>query len=171
MFGFRKSKPRKKNKANAKLAKKLMGKGAGRRIFGFPCSPDIQSQIEILAGQLNVPIYGLVEHMLQLSAGLIGRMVENPEERELLRKHLTETHVEARTVEKITKYDQEMAERLDEERMRRFEVDKAVGQIVMTFVRSGLKPKELPWLIDYGLRCRLAVARGYPIPRTQPPDI
>jgi hypothetical protein len=118
-----------------------------------------------LAGQLQVPNYALCEHALQLSAGLIAKMTENPEESTLLRKHIVESHVGARTLEKISVYDQDMAERLDEERRRRFEIDKAVHRVVIDFVRRGLKPKEIPSLINYGMKCRMAVTLGKPVPK------
>ena len=153
-----------------RLVKKVLGKDSGRRVFGFECSPGIQAQLKILAGQLNIPLYALVEHALQLSAELITKMAENPEESTLLRKHLVEIHVEARTVEKISAYDQDMAERLDVERKRRFEIDRAAHQIVVNFMRRGLAPKDIPWFIDYGLRCKVAVAQGKPIPRDWPQD-
>ena len=171
MFRFKKHKQKKKNTANVRIVKKILGKDTGRRVFGFACSPDIQAQLKLLAGQLQVPIFALVEHALQLSAGLIRKMAENAEESVILRRHLIESHIDARTLEKISVYDQDMAARLDEERIRRFEIDKAVRQIVVNFIRAGLTPNEIPWLIDYGMRCRVAVAQGKPIPKDRPRDI
>jgi hypothetical protein len=170
---FRKSNDKRKdsNTVNARLVKKILRKDPGRRVFGFGCSPGIQAQLKMLAGHLQVPIYALGEHALQLSAGLIAKMAENSEESTLLRRHIIEIHVEARTVEKISAYDQDMAERLDEERIRRLEIDRAVRHIVVNFVRNGLKPQEIPWCIDYGMRCRLAVAHGKPIPTDLPQDV
>ena len=101
MFGFKKHKQEEPIKANARLVKKILGKGPERRVFGFICSPSLQAQLKMLAGQLQVPIFALAEHALQLSAGQIAVMAENPEECALLRKHIIEIHVEARTIEKI----------------------------------------------------------------------
>jgi hypothetical protein len=170
---FRRSRDKRKgsNAANARLVKKILGKDPGRRVFGFECSPDIQAQIRVLAGKLQVPIYALVEHALQLSAGLIAKMEENSEESALLRKHIIEIHVEARTIEKISAYDQDMAQRLNEERIRRLEMEKAARQIVMNFIRAGLKPKDISWCIDYGMRCRVAVTQGKPIPKDWPKEV
>jgi hypothetical protein len=170
---FRRSKDKRKDSktANARLVKKILKKEPGRRVFGFGCSPDIQARLKMLAGQLHVPIYALGEHALQLSAGLIARMAENSEESALLRRHIIEIHVETRTVEKISVYDQDMAQRLDAERIRRLEIDRAAHQIVVKFLRAGLKPEEIPWCIDYGMRCRLAVAQGKPIPKDWPQDV
>jgi phosphate uptake regulator len=118
---------------------------------------------------LDIPIFALVEHMLQLAAGLISQILENPEENALLRSHLSEIHVAARTVEKIGRYDEDMAERLNVERKTHFEEDKAARQIIY-LMRNRLKPNQIMWAIDYGLRCRLAVVTGGPIPKDRPPD-
>ena len=168
MLGFRKRKQKEGNAAKARLARKILRKGSGRRVFGFPCSPDIPARIKILAGKLNIPIYALAEHMLQLSARLVAKMVDNPEDLEQLRLHIIENHVDARTVEKIAEDDEEMAEILEAEIRKRSAEENAVRQIVRNFVRSGIKPKELPWLIDFGMRCRIAVATGNPIPKDWP---
>jgi hypothetical protein len=110
MLGFKnKRKQKEGNAAKVKIASKILRKGSGRRVFGFPCGPDIPARIKILAGQLNIPIYALAEHMLQLSAGLIARLVDSPEEREHLRQHIIENHVEVRVAEKIAEDDEEMA--------------------------------------------------------------
>ena len=170
MFGNKKDKQEERNKANARLVKKIIGKDSGRRTFGFPCSPDIKARFKMLAGQLHVPIYALGEHALQLSAELIAKISEAPKECELLRQHIIDVHVGRRTIEKISRYDEETADLLDEERHRRFQIEKAVRQIVVGFVRSGLKPQEIRWLIDYGMRCRIAVARGRPVPRDLPQE-
>ncbi len=170
MFRIGKGKQKGRNTPDKKLAKKLLGKDSGRRTFAFPCSPDIQARIRMLAGQLQVPIYALGEEALQLSAGLITRMAENPEESALLRRHIIEIHVGQRTIEKIGQYDQDMADILDQERHRRFQIDNAVRRIVLNFARAGLKPQEIEWYINYGMRCRIAVAHGQPVPTDSPEE-
>ena len=42
----------------------------------------------MLAGQLNVPIFALAEHALEISCGLIAKVTEKPEDREEFLKHL-----------------------------------------------------------------------------------
>ena len=74
-------------------------------------------------------------------------------------------------MEKISAYDEDMARRLEVERIGRFEVDKAVRQIVLQYAKRGLKPQEISWFIDYGARCRVAIMRGQPIPTDEPPDV
>jgi hypothetical protein len=170
MFWTKKGEQKEKNTANVRLAKKLMGKESTRKVFGFICNSDIPARLKLLAGKLNVPLYAVVEHALQLASGQIAMITENQDESVILRRHLIENHVEARTIEKISPYDEDMAERLSAERFRRLEIDKAAHQIVMNFVRKGLSPKEIPWLIEYGMRCRLAIAKGMPIPKDLPPD-
>jgi hypothetical protein len=150
---------------NEKLAKRILGKDTGRRVFGFNCSPDIHARMKVLAGELQVPIFALAEHLLQLSVGQVTKAKEDPEEREQLRRHLTTVHVEARTIEKFSWYDEEMSKVLNEDRLRRFEVDDTVHRIVIDFARKGMDPRDMPWYIDFGYHCYRAMANGQPLPK------
>lgn len=171
MFGFNKRKQRADNAAKVKLAKKILGKDSGRRVFGFACSPDISARTKMLAGELNIPIFALAEHMLELSNWLIGKIIESPEEREQLIQHLNESHIDARTLEKIAVYDRETAEMMEQEQRQRFKIDKAARRIVVNCINRGIKPEQIEWAINYGLRCRMAVLQGRPIPKDLPPDV
>jgi hypothetical protein len=166
----RKHKRKESDAAKVKLAKKILGKDSGRRVFGFPCSPDIPARLKVLAEQLQVPLYALCEHAFQLSIGVITKMTENKEACDLLKRHVIEIHVKARTIEKISSYDRDMGEQLEQERLQRLDIDRAAHQIVVNFIRKGLKPQEIAWCIDYGMRCRIAVAQGKPIPKDLPLD-
>ena len=145
-------------------------KGSVRKTWGFPCSPDIPARMKELADRLQVPVYALAEHALQLSAPLMAKMAEKPEEREELRHHLLENHVGQRTIEKLSRLDEEMADILDKERHNRFQMEAAVRQIIMKFLKPGMSPREIIWAIDYGIRCRIAVALGRPLPKDLPPE-
>jgi hypothetical protein len=109
MFGKKETKDKEK-KANERLVRKVLGKDSGRKTWGFPCPPDISARMKMLADQLQVPVYALTEHALQLSVGIIARMSENPEENQLVRQHILEVHVGRRTIEKISKHDNDMAD-------------------------------------------------------------
>jgi hypothetical protein len=117
-----------------------------------------------------VPLYALCEHAFQLSAELIAKMAENAEERDQLRQHILENHVGRRTIEKITRLDEDMGDILDKEWRQRFRVEQAVREIVAKFIRSGINLRDILWLIDYGMRCRIAVARGQRVPTDLPPE-
>jgi hypothetical protein len=149
---FRKGKPKQQNAPDIRLARKLMGKDSGRKVWGFPCSPDIPARMKVLAGRLNVPIYALTEHALQLTAPLMSKMADNAEECESLRTHILEDHVERRTIEKISQFDENVAHTLEVERAQRFETEKVIRHIVVHFLRKGMKPEDIVSCIDYGLR-------------------
>jgi len=153
MFRIGKGKEKEIDTDDEKPARKSRGNDSERKIWGFPCSPDIPARMKMLADQLEVPVYALTEHALQLSAGLIARMAEVPDECKLLRAHLLDEHVGRRTIEKISRYDADMADILDEERRRRFQIEKAVRELVTGFVRAGLKPEEIMWFVNYGIKC------------------
>jgi hypothetical protein len=162
---FSKKKDREKEKrAKEKLVRKVLGKDSKRRVFGFQCSPDIQVSLKLLSDQIHVPLFALAEHALQLGTIQLVDADKNPEEREELRRHLTENHVEMNTIEKITRYDSEAADVMKTERIRRFSIDKATRQLVLKYMRLGLKPDELDEMILFGHHCRLAIARGWPSP-------
>jgi hypothetical protein len=143
MFRIGKGKQKGRNTPDEKPARKSRGNDSGRKTWGFPCSPDIKARMKMLADRLHVHLYALTEHAVQLSAGLIARVADAPEECELLRAHILDDHVGRRTIEKLAQYDQDMADVLDDESHRRFQIDKAVRQIVVNFVRAGLTPQEI----------------------------
>jgi CMP-2-keto-3-deoxyoctulosonic acid synthetase len=169
IFGKKKAKA-KDNRSNERLVRKVLGKDTGRKAFGFPCSPDIPARLKAMADRLHVPLYALSEHCLQLGASQLAKTAENTEEAEFLRQHISDIHVGRRTIEKISRYDEEMADVLDRERSKRFQFEQEVRQITMKYYRPGTRPSELSWAIDYGLRCRIAVATGQPLPKDFPPE-
>lgn len=144
--------------------------GSKRKIWGFPCSPDIPARMKMLADRLHVPLYALTEHALQLSAGPIAKMTEETEGSEQLRQHIQQYHVGRRTIEKIDRLDEEMADILDQERRRWLQVEASVRHIMLKYIRRGLSPRVIDWSVDYGLRCRIAIARGEPVPKDLPPE-
>jgi hypothetical protein len=144
--------------------------GSERKVWGFPCSPDIPARMKMLADRLHVPLYALTEHALQLSAGLIAKMAEETEGSEQLRQHIQEYHVGRRTIEKIGRLDEEMADVLDHEIRRWLQVETSVRHIILKYIRRGLSPRDIAWSIDYGMRCRIAIARGEPVPKDLPPE-
>jgi hypothetical protein len=169
IFGKKKAKA-KDNRSNERLVRKVLGKDTGRKVFGFPCSRDIPARLKAMADRLHVPLYALSEHCLQLGASQLAKTAENTEEAELLRQHISDIHVVKRTIEKISRYDEEMANVLDLEREQRFQFEKAVGQIVIKYYRAGIKTSEIGWAIDYGMRARVAAATGRPLPTDLPPE-
>jgi hypothetical protein len=92
----------------------------------------------------------------------IEAAMNNPEECELLSCHLAEVHVEMRTIEKVARYDEEAAEVLKIERIRRLDIEKGARELIVKFARWGHKPRELEDLILLGYRYKLAIARGWP---------
>lgn len=72
----------------------------------FNVRPTYQATIKSLVDQIHVPLFSLAEHGLQLGAIQIEAAISNPEELELLHRHLTEVHMEMRTIEKISRYDE-----------------------------------------------------------------
>ena len=166
MFG-RKKERQKEKRENERMVRKVLGKDSGRRVFGFQCLPNLQATIKSLADQIHVPLFALIEHAIELGEIQIVDAMKDPEECELLRRHLVDFHIAPRTSEKIARYDEEVANDLRMERIRRFGIEKATRQLVMKFVSWGHKPEELEQLILLGNRCRWGITQGWPVP----PDI
>jgi hypothetical protein len=166
MFGKKKVQE-KETRANEKLARKLLGRHTGRKVFGFPCSPDIPASLKLLADKINIQLFALAEHALELGTMQIKATMDDPEELELLRRHLAETHVELRTIEKVARYDEETAEDMKIARIRRFEEDRVVRQLVADFVRKGMKPKYMTGYLEYGYRCFVSYTNDQPMPKPQ----
>jgi len=156
------------DKKKEKLLRKVLGKDSGRKVFGFQCSPDIHATLRAQADKLHVPLFALAEHVLQLGSMQMVEIMNNPAELELLRRHLVESHVDMRTIEKIERYDKEAAEILTVERIRRFDIEKAARKLVIKFMSWGHKPEELEELIIFGSRCHWATAHGWPMPPQVP---
>jgi hypothetical protein len=162
---FNKKKAQEKEKREKKkMIRKVLGKDPGRRVFGFQCSPNIQASLKSLSDQMHIPLFALAEHALQLGTMQLVDANNNPDEREVLRRHLAEDHVAKRTIEKVARYDTEASNDLKIERIRRFDIDKSARQLVIKFMRWGHKPEELEDLIIFGHRCKLAIALGWSPP-------
>lgn len=167
MFGKKKRRENEDQKKE-RLLKKAMGKGRGRRVFGFQCIPAIPASLKTQAEAMHVPLFALAEHALELGNITLKDAMNDPDEEEELRRHLIEFHVATRTFEKIARYDEDAANHLRMERLRRFNIDKAVRQLAIRFISHGLSADELQELILLGMRCKsAAAAQGWPMP----PDI
>jgi hypothetical protein len=168
MLGFKnKRKQKETNAGKVRLGRKILGKDSGRRIFGFACSPKIQAQLKMLADKYQVPLFALVEHGLQISSELFSRVADEPEEYELLRRHIIDDHVGKRTIEKVSHYDEETGDLLYKEKSGAFQIEKVVHQIVRDFVKRGMPLSAIAWYLDYGYRCFIAVMSGLPVPKPQ----
>lgn len=159
MFGIKsKRQKRKEQKANVKLAKKILQTDSGRPVFGFKCVPHVKADMMQLSGQLNVPLYALSEHALELGLIQIKEAVNDAKEREELIAHLSDVHIADRTEEKVAQYDKDAAEDLSIERLRRFEREAAVRKIVYKF--RLFPPAEIERLLVLGYRTQVAMARN-----------
>ena len=64
-----------------------------RRQLNFTCDEDIIIGIRILAAALEVPLYVIAEHSLQVGAYQVLRAAKNPEKRHKLEEHLVKSHL------------------------------------------------------------------------------
>jgi len=163
-FGRNKKEETKAKKEKEQLLRKVMGKNSGRRVFGFKCNPSLPADLKLLSDKMNIPVFALAEHALELGLMDIKAATGDPEEYKELCQHIKEVHVAERTIEKIARYDEDVAADLRADMLYRFKIDKAVRQIVVGFVNRGMDPKYIPWYLDYGYRCSMAAMRNRPRP-------
>jgi hypothetical protein len=147
------------DKKKEKLLRKALGKDTGRKVFGFQCSPKIWASMKELATKLNVPMFALLEHALQLGAIEITEAIVNPEEREILRTHIVDVHAGQRLVEKVANYDKEAAEWLDRQRQRQFETENVLRKLLRRY-GGHVALRELDGLIEDGMRYRINLAKN-----------
>lgn len=154
----------KQKQEKERLLRKVLGKESERRVFGFKCDPSLPADLKLKAGKLNVPEFALAEHALELGLRQIKEAASDPEESEELRLHLVEVHVAKRTGEKLARYDEEAADALRRDMMRRLNIDRTVRQVVEGFVKEGMAPRDIRGYILYGYMCLMAVTHHRPIP-------
>jgi len=84
-------------------------KKTNRQVFGFLCDRHLALRVKMLAGALEVPIYPLAEHLLQLGlAHILDEVSSNPDNAEMVKEELSEHLVrEHLLVEKLANEDYE----------------------------------------------------------------
>lgn len=82
-------------------------KEPNRQVFGFLCDRALALHVKILAGHLEVPIYPLAEHLLQLGlAHILDEISSNPDNVEMVKEELSQHLVrEHLLVEKLADED------------------------------------------------------------------
>lgn len=82
---------------------------SNRQVFGFLCDRALALRVKMLAGALEVPIYPLAEHLLQLGlAHILDEISSNPDNVEMVKEELSEHLVrEHLLVEKLADEDYE----------------------------------------------------------------
>ena len=80
-----------------------------RKVFGFPCDQGVALGVRILAAHLEVPIYVVAEHLLQIGASLALPALEDEELRTELQEHLVNEHLLVPSFDDRNQYDQAVA--------------------------------------------------------------
>jgi hypothetical protein len=79
-----------------------------RKVFGFLCDPNLARGVKTLARYLEVPIYPLAEHLIQLGAGLVVPALDDEEKKKELQEHLANEHLLVPSFDKDNEYDKEL---------------------------------------------------------------
>ncbi|MDP2950231.1 MAG: hypothetical protein Q8P22_11915 [Chloroflexota bacterium] len=76
-----------------------------RTTFGFACDPGISAVVKLLARKLEVPIYPLAEHVLQLGLAQVLALQEDEEFKKALQQHLAHQHLLVPLLNEENEYD------------------------------------------------------------------
>jgi hypothetical protein len=86
-------------------------KGGGRKkrqVFGFLCKPGLIVVTKSLASELEMPIYVIAEHALQLGGAQIYMNSQDEVLKKKLMIHLNQEHLIVPYIEGLTKYDKDI---------------------------------------------------------------
>jgi len=64
-----------------------------RKVFGFLCDPNLAFGVRFIAADLEVPIYTVAEHLLQLGVAQMYPALEDEEHKKELQEHLINEHL------------------------------------------------------------------------------
>jgi len=114
----------------------------GRRVFGFPCTPEIKIVVLAMARRIGVPNYVLCEHLLQLAAAQISIDLEDPESERELKEHLISSHL-LQPVLAENEYDGDAVKRAKKQRLLHQELEKVVRALVGMVEQENIPVKML----------------------------
>ena len=114
-----------------------------RKVFGFLCSPELINLIKDLAALLQIPIYCVTEHCLQIGAISIGAACRHTETEDELKDHLTREHLLKQVLTLNTDYDVGVAQQALKQEMARIRQDKLVRELVSVLQEENLSPRLL----------------------------
>jgi hypothetical protein len=81
-----------KTKYRHKAEKKYV-KSIKRRQLNFNCSQKLVTGVSLIAARLEVPLYCLLEHLLQVGAYHVAQAMQDQDKREKLMEHLVKVHL------------------------------------------------------------------------------
>ena len=81
-----------KTKYRHRIEKKYI-KSIKRKQLNFDCSEQMIIGVSLIAASLEVPMYCLLEHLLQVGTYHVGQAMQNQEKREKLIEHLVKGHL------------------------------------------------------------------------------
>jgi len=125
-------------------------------VFGFRCSPRIHMAAKMLAKELNVDLYVVAEHAIQLGLMDITTAAKDPGELEMLRVHLNKEHVIEHLVESVSAYDAKAAEYIRNGQSLLHQKEQVVRDLVELCIGYKLDPRWLREIVLHALKRRAA---------------
>lgn len=159
----------KRKDVNKKYVRRVLGTDRGATTFGFVCDLEIQGHLRQAASKMQVPYYGLAEDLLETALEVVNDLIKDPERLQMFKDHIVDHHIAKRTIDKVGKFNAEMAEILKDEYQHKLFLEKAVKRIVERYIEyRQFKPSEVERLLHFGFACMEAERRGQAKPNFYP---
>jgi len=114
-----------------------------RKVFGFLCDPELALGVKFIAAGLQVPIYTVTEHLLQLGMAQMHPNLEDEVSKKELQEHLINQHLLASALSEDNEYDRAAAANARKaEKKRRARFDAAV-KLVRVLEMDGVPPERI----------------------------
>ena len=114
-----------------------------RRVFGFLCDPKLTLGVKFIAADLKVPIYTVVEHMLQLGMAQMFPAIEDEEQKKELQEHLINGHLLVSALDEGNEYDEAAIARAQREQKEHHARIDAALEIVRILEINGVSPDRI----------------------------
>ena len=109
-----------------------------RRIFGFPCSPQISELVRALSSELTLPIYPVAEHCLGLGCEQVLSDFRNEDTRRSCHDHIVEEHFLRPLFHASSQYDLDAAIKIRKRQLAHWELDRFVHELVDMVEHEGV---------------------------------
>ena len=100
-------------KYKKKLEKLFKREEIGRKQLNFACDINLIARLKLLASYLDIPLYPLAEHVLELGISEITVIVKDKALTESLQRHLLEDHLLVGRLNPADKHTSDRATRIE----------------------------------------------------------
>jgi hypothetical protein len=101
------------SKYRKKLEKRFKKDKIGRKQMNFTCDADLIARLKLLAKCLDIPLYPLAEHVMELGMSEVAVITQDRALTEVLQRHLLEEHLLVEQLNPVERHVPDKARRID----------------------------------------------------------